>query len=257
MPSPCSAETRPARRGRARRLRSTPSRPARPSALLATTMTGLPARRTSCGELPVVGGQAGARVDHEQDASHRRSPSRSARASGRRASPVALLEAGGVDDGEGEIGEPRLALAAVARHARLVVDQRQLAPDQPVEQRRLADVGPADDRNPGAHVVFPQCSPHALPDWRQLKRVQPREWISRGRDIHQPRMPGFDAGKILKRQAGQVRERRDAGDTEIGIGYLISDEPVRRAEPPFTNGPRGRKFVQSPSTNSCLTGPRP
>ena len=60
---------------------------------------------------------------------------------------VAFFEPGGVDDGEGEIAEPRLALAPVARHAGLIVDQRQLLADQPVEQRRLADVGPADDRD--------------------------------------------------------------------------------------------------------------
>ena len=38
-----------------------------------------------------------------------------------------------------------LALAAIAGDAGQVVDQRQLPPDQPVEQRRLADIGPADD----------------------------------------------------------------------------------------------------------------
>ena len=44
-----------------------------------------------------------------------------------------------------EVAEPRLALAPVAGDARQVVDQRQPPADQPVEQRRLADVRPADD----------------------------------------------------------------------------------------------------------------
>ena len=36
-------------------------------------------------------------------------------------------------------------LAAVAGDARGIVDERDLAADQPVEKRRLADIGPADN----------------------------------------------------------------------------------------------------------------
>ena len=104
--------------------------------------------------MPVGGGQAGARVDDEQDrvaVDKRRFRLRAhpARKRGR----VAFLEAGRVDDGEGKVGEPRLALAAVAGDARLIVDERELAPDEAVEQSRLADVRPADDRDLGAHVI--------------------------------------------------------------------------------------------------------
>ena len=60
-------------------------------------------------------------------------------------------------DGEFEIAEPRLALAAVARHAGLVIDQRELLPDQPVEQRRFADIGPADDGNREGHERSVRC----------------------------------------------------------------------------------------------------
>ena len=45
----------------------------------------------------------------------------------------------------------RLALAAVARDAGLVIDQRKLLPDQAVEQRRFADIGPADDGDREGH----------------------------------------------------------------------------------------------------------
>ena len=89
-----------------------------------------------------------------------------------------------------------------------------------------------------------QGSPGARPDWRQFWRVEPRERIPPGRDLHQPRMPGFDARKILNRQAGEVRERQDAGDAEIGVGDGIADEPVRRAETLLQNGRRGCKFIQ-------------
>ena len=62
-----------------------------------------------------------------------------------------LFQAGGVDDGKIEIAKPALALAAVARYARPVIDQRQAAADQPVEQGRLAHIGPADDGEGEAH----------------------------------------------------------------------------------------------------------
>ena len=63
-----------------------------------------------------------------------------------------------------------------------------------------------------------QGSPGGRPDWRQFRRVQPRERIPPGGDIHQPCMPRFDSRKIRERQAGELRERQDAADTEIGIG---------------------------------------
>ena len=59
---------------------------------------------------------------------------------------------------EVEIAEPRLALAAVARDARPIVDQRQPPADQPVEQRRLADIRPADDGDGEAHARDPVVS---------------------------------------------------------------------------------------------------
>ena len=56
-----------------------------------------------------------------------------------------LLEARRVDDGEAQVAEARLALAQVARDARPVVHEREPPPDEPVEQRGLADVRPSDD----------------------------------------------------------------------------------------------------------------
>jgi hypothetical protein len=65
----------------------------------------------------------------------------------------ALVEPRSVDDGEIEIVELGLAFAAVPRHARLVVDQRELLADQPIEQRRLSDIGPADNGNRERHEL--------------------------------------------------------------------------------------------------------
>ena len=58
------------------------------------------------------------------------------------------LPARGVEQGEGEVAELRRRLAHVAGHARRVVDDGAALADQPVEQGRLADIGPADDGHP-------------------------------------------------------------------------------------------------------------
>ena len=117
-------------------------------------MIGLPARRTACAKCWSAEVEPGARIDHEQDrvAIDKRCFRLRAHAARERLQ-IAFLEACGVDDGEGKVRDPALALAAVAGDARLIVDQGQPAADQPVEQRRLADVRPADDRDLGAHVV--------------------------------------------------------------------------------------------------------
>ena len=64
---------------------------------------------------------------------------------------VRLFQPGGVDHLEAQMTQRRVALAAVARDAWPVVDQGQLLADQPVEQRRLADIGPADEGDDGCH----------------------------------------------------------------------------------------------------------
>jgi hypothetical protein len=63
----------------------------------------------------------------------------------------ALVETGGIDHRKFEVAETRLAFPAVARDPGLVIDQRKLLPDQAVEQRRLSDIGPADDGDRKGH----------------------------------------------------------------------------------------------------------
>ncbi len=58
------------------------------------------------------------------------------------------LPARRIEQREGEVAELRRRLAHVTGHARRVVDDGAALADQAVEQRRLADIGPADDGHP-------------------------------------------------------------------------------------------------------------
>src|SRR3982750_24340 len=132
MPSPCSAEIWMGSPRPSAKASIAPASPCLPSLLLATSSTGLCDRGLRL--LLHAGGQR----------------------------PLgALIEAGGVDDREVEIAEPGLALAAIAGDARQVIDKRELLPDQAVEQRRLADIGPADNGNLKGHGSFVRCRSRA------------------------------------------------------------------------------------------------
>ena len=87
-----------------------------------------------------------------------------------------VLEAGGVDDVEAQVVEPRRMDAPVARHARRVVDQRQLAADQPVEQGRLADIGPSDDGELEAHGSAGRRRQDAAPEPRISSDISVARW---------------------------------------------------------------------------------
>ena len=93
-------------------------------------------------------GHPGAAVDHEQrriGLAHRLFGLHAhAAGQGRR---VIILETRGIDDAKIEAEQMAVALAAVARHPGLVVDERKALADQPVEQRGFADIGPADNGN--------------------------------------------------------------------------------------------------------------
>jgi hypothetical protein len=69
------------------------------------------------------------------------------------------IEPAGVDHAQRAAEVVDVAVAAVAGQARRVVDERGPAADEPVEQRRLADVGPADERDRPCHRAPPSRSP--------------------------------------------------------------------------------------------------
>ena len=83
-----------------------------------------------------------------------------------------LFEAGGVDDGEGEIAEMGGGFTPVAGNARGVVDEREPPAGKPVEQRRLADIRPADDGDGKAHGGAPG-KPAASQRCNELWKSQP------------------------------------------------------------------------------------
>jgi hypothetical protein len=133
-PSPCSAET----------AIGSP----RPSDQASVEEDRLADAADDGGELGVERGDASARVDDEQ-----------AEIGGLEAGQAlggepagqgllgARIHAGGVDHLERQLAQPGLTLEPVAGDAGQVVDQRTAAADQPVEERRLADVRPPQDRD--------------------------------------------------------------------------------------------------------------
>src|SRR5262249_54900430 len=123
-----------------------------PLALVGDKNRGLARLAHEIGERAVGRRRPRARVDQEQD-----------RIGGRDRGLGLLLHAAGqafgrglyeprrVDGGEGEIAEPRVALAPIAGNPREVVDQCEALADQAIEQRRLADVRPSDNGDREAH----------------------------------------------------------------------------------------------------------
>ena len=152
MPMPCSAETATGSPSPSSQASISPASAARPSALLATRITRAARLRSSSASVRSTGvTPARASIMNRQTSAASTARSVSARIRPGRLASVDFLEPGGVDDGEAQRPQPPGALAQVAGHARLVVDQRQPPADQPVEQRRLADVGPADDGEREGH----------------------------------------------------------------------------------------------------------
>ena len=115
---------------------------------------GGPARLAhDAGERRVGGNHAIARIEHEQHqvGTRDRRLALGAHAGGD-AARRRLLQPRRVDQRHLVAGELRLALAAVARQARHVRDERGVLGREPVEERRLADVGPADNGDGWGHV---------------------------------------------------------------------------------------------------------
>ena len=152
MPSPCSAEIAMGSPRPSPYASSSPASAARPSALVGEDDDRLAMRAQPSGEFAVDRRHAGARIDDEEadiGIVDRRLGLRAHavfEAAARR-----LVEARRVENAEPEIGEAGLAFAAVARDAGLIVDKRDLAADQPVEQRRFADIRPAENCDRGGH----------------------------------------------------------------------------------------------------------
>ena len=108
------------------------------------------------GEALVLVGHAFGRVDEEQrgiGAVDRLQRAHEAVVLGRLVDAALAAQAGGVDEAQRAVVGLDDGVDRVARRAGHVVHDRALLADEPVEQRRLADVGPADDRDREDPVV--------------------------------------------------------------------------------------------------------
>ena len=146
MPMPCSADSATGSPRPSSQASISPASAARPSALLATRITRAARLRRSSASVRSTGvtpARASIRKRQTSAASTARSVSARIRP-GRLASVTSSSPAVSTTVKRSAPSRP-----APSRRSRvtpgLVVDQRQPPPDQPVEQRRLAHVGPADD----------------------------------------------------------------------------------------------------------------
>ncbi len=88
---------------------------------------------------------------------------------------VFVLITSGVDDGEFDAKQVRLPFPPIARDAGLVIDQRQLLADEPVEEGGLAHIGPPYNGNCGQHD-----SPFPLKHWCSCNGRNPVQDVELG-----------------------------------------------------------------------------
>ena len=153
MPCPCAAEIGCARPGRARRTRRAAATRACPRPCWPPARTCLPRAAQVVRDVVVLRREAGAHVDDEDH--HVGLGDGLARLLGHLLDDAGRrlgLEAAGVDDDELVVADAAVAVVAVAREAGEVGDDRVARLRQPVEQRRLADVGAADEGDDGFHA---------------------------------------------------------------------------------------------------------
>ena len=141
-----------------------------PLALVGDEDDGPPGLAHDARERRIGGHHAVAGVEHEQHQVRTRDRRLALGAHARGdAARRRFLQPGRVDERDLVAGDLRLALATVARQARHVGDERGALGREPVEERRLADIGPADDGDGWGHVG--SCdqgrrAPGTRPGWR-------------------------------------------------------------------------------------------
>ena len=131
-----------------------PASPALPSALLAASITGLPRFGAGSRRTPRRSGSRprGASITNSATSASSIASSVWARMRASRLSSVTSSKPAVSISSRSRSPSRAVAEAAVAGHARPVVDDGEPAPGQPVEQRGLADVGSADDGDREGHI---------------------------------------------------------------------------------------------------------
>ena len=110
------------------------------------------------GEVTVQGGNAGTGVDEQQGHIGAVEGAFGLGAHARLKDVAGdVFQAGGIDDGEFEVDQPRRSLAPVAGQAGRVVDECQPLAHEAVEKGRLTHIGAADDGHGDAHGPTACC----------------------------------------------------------------------------------------------------
>ena len=140
----------------------------------------------------------------------------------------------GVDDPERHAEPLGLERLAVAGDAGPVLDDRRLLADDPVEQRALADVGPADDGDDGGHASVTSLMRSRAPARRAWPSVATTS-TGRGRSstraaVEEPAVVGQAhvgqqvavPGRLGGEHAGQVGARHQPGDAGVAAEELVA-----------------------------------
>ena len=260
-------DRRPARRDRAPRPPACRAWAPRASALLATSTTGLPDRRTISAKVLSSGSSPDLASIDEQDRGRPRGwRSRSARACGPAASrrPASSKPAVSITS-KSQVVEPGGMDAAVAGDARRVVDKRQLPADQPIEKRRLADVRPADDGDCEAHrSVTTSPEPRISSDinvarWRMLRGAASSAAIwsnSFERILGLALLPGGQ-GRAPRAPSGAACWCRMVSAStrlrDVGVGAIV-DQQQRGPQPRHVADAPGMA-VSAATSSKSLTAP--
>jgi hypothetical protein len=105
-------------------------------------------------EIAILRQHTGASIDEKQNdiGAFKRDLGLTAHPGGQTVFLAVIVDAGGIDDDEFEIGKRPRRFAAVARDAGHVVDERKTAPGKTIKERGFSDIRSANDGEAFRHI---------------------------------------------------------------------------------------------------------